>query len=179
MNETERADGNAHRSQPQQSPQVTQASEVVVDGTATLPTYASSCRVTASPEEVLLDFGLNSQPFAAGRQVVKANQRVVMNFFSAKRLLSAIGVTIRMREQTFDGIEPGCQPPRWHGAVSTQPRRSPRSYRTARGNPAEPLRTATNPLSEIDSSTSQPYWTEAPYAQCCRPQSLASRDTGD
>jgi hypothetical protein len=36
---------------------------------------------------------------------VKANQRVVMNFFTAKRLASAIGITIRMHEQTFGAIE--------------------------------------------------------------------------
>ncbi len=47
------------------------------------------CRVTATPEEVILDFGLNPQPFATGRQDVKANQRIVMNFYTAKRLLTA------------------------------------------------------------------------------------------
>jgi hypothetical protein len=82
-----------------------QATEIIVDDTATLPTYANFCRVTATPEEVVLDFGLNPQPFASGRQDVKANQRVVMNFFTAKRLLSAIGMTIQRHEQTFGAIE--------------------------------------------------------------------------
>ena len=105
MKETEQSDGMHPRSQPQQNGQAPQASEIIVDDTATLPTYANFCRVTATPEEVLLDFGLNPQPFAAGRQDVKANQRVVMNFFTAKRLLAAIGMTIRMHEQTFGAIE--------------------------------------------------------------------------
>ena len=105
MSETEQSDGTHPRFQPQQSPQTQQASEVVVDDTATLSTYANFCRVTATPEELLLDFGLNAQPFAAGRQDVKANQRVVMNFFTAKRLLSAIGMTIQRHEQTFGAIE--------------------------------------------------------------------------
>jgi hypothetical protein len=105
MSETEQSDGIHPRFQPEQSPPAQQASEVAVDDSATLPTYANFCRVTATPEELLLDFGLNAHPFAAGRQDVKANQRVVMNFFTAKRLLSAIGVTIQRHEQTFGAIE--------------------------------------------------------------------------
>jgi hypothetical protein len=87
------------------SSQPQQASEIIVDDKAILPTYANFCRVTATPEEVLLDFGLNPQPLAAGRQDVKANQRVVMNFFTAKRLLTVIGMTIQRHEQTFGAIE--------------------------------------------------------------------------
>lgn len=105
MNEIEQSDGMHPHLQPQQNGQAPQASETIVDDTATLPTYANFCRVTATPEEVLLDFGLTSQPFGAGRQDVKANQRVVMNFFTAKRLLSAIGMTIQRHEQTFGAIE--------------------------------------------------------------------------
>ena len=63
--------------------------EVVVDDTATVPTYSNFCRVTATPEEVIMDFGLNPQPFAEGRQNVKADQRIVLNFYTAKRLLTA------------------------------------------------------------------------------------------
>src|SRR5262249_10833521 len=51
---------------PQQNPQP-QVTEVVVDDSATLPSYSNFCRVTATPEEVILDFGLNPQPFASGR----------------------------------------------------------------------------------------------------------------
>lgn len=88
-----------HQGQPQQT------TEVVVDDTATLPSYSNFCRVTATPEEVILDFGLNPQPFAPGRQDVKANQRLVMNFYTAKRLLTALGMTIQRHEGTFGSIE--------------------------------------------------------------------------
>ncbi len=81
------------------------ASEVVVDDSATSPTYANFCRVTATPEEVILDFGLNPQPFAAGRQDVKAAQRIVMNVFTAKRVLMALGMMVQRQEQTFGPIE--------------------------------------------------------------------------
>jgi hypothetical protein len=79
--------------------------EVVVDDAGVLPSYSNFCRVTATPEEVILDFGLNPQPFAMGRQDVKANQRIVMNFYTAKRLLTALGMTVQRHEGTFGGIE--------------------------------------------------------------------------
>ncbi len=87
------------------SHQAQQPTEVVVDDSNTLPSYSNFCRVTATPEEVILDFGLNPQPFATGRQDVKANQRLVMNFYTAKRLLTALGMTIQRHEQTFGAIE--------------------------------------------------------------------------
>src|ERR1700747_1452722 len=82
-----------------------QTTEVVVDDSSTLPSYSNFCRVTATPEEVILDFGLNPQPFATGRQDVKANQRIVMNFYTAKRLLTALGMTIQRHEGMFGSIE--------------------------------------------------------------------------
>ena len=71
----------------------------------TLPSYSNFCRVTATPDEVILDFGLNPQPYATGRQDVKAIQRIVMNFYTSKRLLTALGMTIQRHEQTFGAIE--------------------------------------------------------------------------
>ena len=91
------------QSQPQ-APQP-QQTEVHVDDAGVLPSYSNFCRVTATPEEVILDFGLNPQPFAQGRQDVKAVQRIVMNFYTAKRLLTAMGMTIQRHEGTFGSIE--------------------------------------------------------------------------
>ncbi len=88
-----------------QNPPAGQANEVVVDDAGALPTYANFCRVMATPEEVILDFALNMQPFAAGRQEVKASQRVVMSPETTKRLLAALGMTIQRHEQTFGVIE--------------------------------------------------------------------------
>lgn len=82
-----------------------QTTEVVVDDSSTIPSYSNFCRVTATPEEVILDFGLNPQPFAPGRQDVKANQRLVMNFYTAKRLLTALHMTIQRHEGTFGSVE--------------------------------------------------------------------------
>jgi hypothetical protein len=92
-------------SQSQQPTEAPQQAEVVVDDSGTLPSYANFCRVTATPEEVILDFGLNPQPFVEGRQNIKASQRLVMNFFTAKRLLTALGMTVQRHEGVFGEIE--------------------------------------------------------------------------
>src|SRR5438105_14852466 len=106
MNEKEgreATEGHPTLQNPQAQQQ--QQTEVVVDDSGTLPSYSNFCRVTATAEEGILDFGLNPQPFATGRQEVKANQRIVMNFYTAKRLLTALGMTIQRHEQTFGAIE--------------------------------------------------------------------------
>ena len=48
---------------------------------------------------------LNLQAFASGAQQVKANQRIAVNFYTAKRLMVALETTIQRHEQTFGAIE--------------------------------------------------------------------------
>jgi hypothetical protein len=82
-----------------------QQTEVVVDEAGAHAAYANFARVTATPEEVIVDFALNPQPFAVGRQEVKVSQRLIMNFYTAKRLLGALQMTIQRHEQAFGAIE--------------------------------------------------------------------------
>ena len=107
MSDQDKGEGGQHpQAQPQPHAQGQQATtEVVVDDSGTLPSYSNFCRVTATPEEVILDFGLNAQPFATGRQDIKASERIVMNLYTSKRLLTALGMTIQRHEQTFGAIE--------------------------------------------------------------------------
>jgi Protein of unknown function (DUF3467) len=105
VSENKESDRLRLRREPEQNPPNQQPPEVAVDDSGVLPTYSNFCRVTATPEEVLLDFGLNMQPFAEGRQDVKANQRIVMTMYTTKRLLTALGMTIQRHEQTFGVIE--------------------------------------------------------------------------
>jgi hypothetical protein len=67
--------------------------------------YANFARVTATPEEVIVDFALNPQPFAVERQVVRVSERLVLNFYTAKRLSIALLRTIERHESTFGPIE--------------------------------------------------------------------------
>ncbi len=71
--------------------------------------YANFCRVTGSPEELIIDFGLNAQPIGANDQPVAVNQRIVLNFFTAKRLLHALHVSVQRHEKVFGDIETDIQ----------------------------------------------------------------------
>jgi Protein of unknown function (DUF3467) len=54
---------------------------------------------------VIVDFGLNTQPYAAGEQSVKVSERLAMNFFTAKRLLVALQRTLDKHESIFGPVE--------------------------------------------------------------------------
>jgi len=72
----------------------------VSDETA-IACYANFCRVTSAPEEVIVDFGLNASPMGAAPQTLKINQRIVLNYYNAKRLLQALHHTVHRYESTF------------------------------------------------------------------------------
>jgi hypothetical protein len=71
--------------------------------------YANFCRVTGSPEELIIDFGLNAQPMGDGDQPIEISQRIVLNFFTAKRLLHALHVSVQRHEKVFGNIETDIQ----------------------------------------------------------------------
>ena len=57
-------------------------------------------------EELIIDFGLNPQPFGVPTAPIAITQRIVTNFFTAKRMLQALVMTIQRHEATFGVIEP-------------------------------------------------------------------------
>jgi len=67
--------------------------------------YANFCRVTGTPEEVIVDFGLNPQPVGLPSQAIAVTDRIVMNFYSAKRMLLALQATIERHEKAFGVLE--------------------------------------------------------------------------
>lgn len=76
-----------------------------VDDSKAVSCYANFCRVTGSAEELIIDFGMNTQPINNADQTVDVQQRVVMNFFTAKRLLHALHVSVRRHEEVFGQLE--------------------------------------------------------------------------
>ena len=100
--ETKPAEGTLETPAPQRP---VQQMEVVVDDSAAHAAYANFARVTATPEEVIVDFALNPQPFATGRQEVKVSQRLIMNFFTAKRLLGALHMALQQHENVYGVLE--------------------------------------------------------------------------
>ena len=76
-----------------------------VDDSHAMAGYANFCRVSSTPEELILDLGLNPNPYATGDTTVKVSQRIIMNHFTAKRLLQALGMALQRHESAFGVIE--------------------------------------------------------------------------
>ena len=97
--------GDAGRAQPQAQ----QQQGVKVDDSKLIAMYANFCRVTGTPEELIIDFGLNPQPFGVPSEPVVVNQRIVTNFYTAKRMLHALQLTVQRHEQAFGVLETDVQ----------------------------------------------------------------------
>ena len=51
------------------------------------------------------DLGLNPQPMAQVSTTIQVSQRVIMNHFTAKRMLSALSMALQRHEQAFGVLE--------------------------------------------------------------------------
>jgi hypothetical protein len=69
------------------------------------PIYTNFARVTGSPEELILDFGLNTQPIGNVNTPVRISERLVMNYYTAKRLWHTLAVSLQRHEETFGVLE--------------------------------------------------------------------------
>lgn len=84
--------------------QPAQQQTVTVDDKNVPASYANFCRVSSTPEELILDLGLNPNPFG-GDAVVNVSNRVILNHYTAKRLLSALSMALQRHEQAFGVLE--------------------------------------------------------------------------
>lgn len=83
--------------------------QVKFDDSNVAATYANFCRVTGTPEELIIDFGLNPQPIGLPTTPIVVTDRIVMNYYTAKRMLFALQATIQRHEQAFGVIETDVQ----------------------------------------------------------------------
>ena len=99
------------KDQPEQSQaeQAQQRPRIEVDDTNALTTYANFCRVTGTPEELIIDFGLNSQTIGIPSNPIVIRQRLVTNYYTAKRLLQALHISVQRHEQAFGVLETDVQ----------------------------------------------------------------------
>jgi hypothetical protein len=88
--------------QPQQPPQQQQ---FLMDASAITTIYTNACQCRVTPEELVLDFGLNTQLQPMPNEPVKLTHRIVMNFFTAKRLLGMLANVVQQHENTFGALE--------------------------------------------------------------------------
>ena len=70
-------------------------SQFTVDATGLLSTYTNWYRVTGTPEELVIDFGFNPQMGQVPTEPIKLTTRLVMNFYTAKRLLNALQFAVQ------------------------------------------------------------------------------------
>lgn len=103
-NGAEKREAGPESSQPAQ-----QGHRVEVDDKNLLSLYANFCRVTGTPEELILDFGLNAQPFGVPTTPVEVKQRIVTNYYTAKRMLQALAMSVQRHEQAFGVLETDVQ----------------------------------------------------------------------
>ena len=90
---------------PESAPKPQQPVQVEVQDDAALATYANFCRVTGSPEELIVDFGLNPQPVGVPKDPIQVKQRIILNFYTAKRLLAALQMSVARHESVFGVLE--------------------------------------------------------------------------
>ena len=113
---------DAENSEPEQNPEPQQPTseqqkqqaapkrpEVKFDDSKTIASYANFCRVTGTPEELIVDFGLNNQPMGVPTDAIPIAQRIIVNFFTAKRLLGALNMSIHRHEAAFGVLETDVQ----------------------------------------------------------------------
>ncbi len=61
--------------------------------------------MTATPEELILDFGVNPQSSGVPVQPIVIAQRVVSNLYTAKRLVQVLQMAIHQHEAAFGALE--------------------------------------------------------------------------
>lgn len=132
-NETEKPQESAPATAPaagDQAQQQQQRVQVQIDDSKALAAYANFCRVTGSPEELIIDFGLNPQPFGVPTEPIPVTHRIITNFYTAKRMLHALTLTVQRHEATFGVLETDVQKRVMPGvmqqrAQSAQPQQQP------------------------------------------------------
>lgn len=108
------AEQEKHTAQPGEGEQAAQHAQqagqrVEVTDKNALALYANFCRVTGTPEELILDFGLNAQPFGVPTEPVEVKQRIIVNYYTAKRMLQALHMSVQRHEQAFGVLETDVQ----------------------------------------------------------------------
>jgi hypothetical protein len=98
------AESAAGKNAPQQQP-----IHIETDESKLSAAYANFCRVMGTPEELIVDFGLNPQPMGAPTHPVSVTQRIVVNYFTAKRLLAALQMAVQRHEAVFGVLETDVQ----------------------------------------------------------------------
>jgi len=109
------------------TPAPQQPAQFPTDSSQISTVYTNFCRVSVTPEELVLDFGLNSQMTPNQSEPIRLTHRVVMNFYTAKRLMSALHGVVTQHENAYGVLELDFQRRARTGARPPQPAPRPGS----------------------------------------------------
>ena len=107
---TPNIEGNAPIEEQARAQTGQQKLRIQIDERELKSSYANGFRPTATAEEVLIDFGLNILSPAKGEKtnremVFHANNRIIMNYYGAKRLALMLGQIVRRYEQELGELK--------------------------------------------------------------------------
>ncbi len=83
--------------------------QMTVDASKAHAAYSNFCRVTGTPEELIIDFGLNTQPMGTPTEPIEISERIVMNYYTAKRMMGALQMSLQRHEAAFGVLETDVQ----------------------------------------------------------------------
>lgn len=83
----------------------TQQVRIEIDDSGVESIYANMCRVSSTPEEVILDLALNPNPVGTPPEKIRISQRVILNHYTTKRLVSLLASAVQRHEATFGVLE--------------------------------------------------------------------------
>ena len=84
-----------------ESQETQQPVKVEVDASEALTCYANFCRITGTPEELLIDFGFHPPTIDEPTRPIELTERIVTGWHTAKRLLHALQLTVQHHEAAF------------------------------------------------------------------------------
>ena len=90
---------------PAQAEGPQQRTQIEVDDSKAICCYANFCRVTGTPEELIIDFGVNPQPMGPPAEPIPVTQRIITNLYTAKRMLRLLQLTVQRHEAAFGALE--------------------------------------------------------------------------
>jgi hypothetical protein len=99
------AGSDPHKGREAGAPAQPNQATVTIDESKLTASYANFCRVSSTPEEMILDFGLNPNPYGNTNTTINVAQRIIVNHYTAKRLLTAVSRALQRHEQAFGVLE--------------------------------------------------------------------------
>ena len=91
------------------TPSAQRPADIKFDDSRTTAHYANFCRLSGTPEELLIDFGIKTQSGDAAAHPIVVSQRAVTSWYTAKRLLYVLHQSIERHEAAFGVLETDVQ----------------------------------------------------------------------